>query len=45
LTEPILRKENDGRPTGNSVAGTLMPGNIAVENTASRVVLVEADIP
>jgi hypothetical protein len=45
LTEPILRKENDERPTSNSVAGRLTPGNIEVENTATDVVLVEADIP
>ena len=45
LTEPILKKENDGRPTGNGAAGTVMPGNIEVKNTSTSVVLVEADMP
>jgi hypothetical protein len=35
LTDPILRRENDGRPTGKGVAGTVTPGNIEVENTST----------
>ena len=45
LTDPILRKENDGRPTGKGVAGTVTPGNIEVENTSTGVGLAGADMP
>jgi hypothetical protein len=45
LTDPILRKENDGRPTGKGVAGTVTPGNIEVENTSTGVGLAGAAMP
>lgn len=45
MTDPILRKENDGRPTGKGVAGTVTPGNIEVENTSTGVGLAGADMP
>jgi len=45
LTDLILRKENDGRPTGKGVAGTVTPGNIEVENTSTGVGLAGADMP
>jgi hypothetical protein len=44
LTDAILSKDNDGRPTGKGVAGRVTPDNIEVENTSAGDVLVKANM-